>query len=401
MYTKIQLFEQNTTMSAFISAGEKKLKETLPNDIYDVANLYKQANKKLYVVGGAVRDALSGVKPKDFDLATDAVSDDSLKILKGLNVKEQGKAFGVVVLRTKDCPEGYEIASFRKDISKGRNPEVEQGVSIEEDVKRRDLTINALFYDVFEGKIVDLVGGVKDLMDGISRTVGNAYDRFDEDPLRLIRAVRFASRYGKLDQDTFDAITKLKHTLKPANIELSDTESSMSVSRERIVDEFFKGFKQGKDKFIKILLDTGLIDYVFIDIELVSKEEYNINLDTSLFVAVFKLFKNYEYPKDDNILKQQGWPKDLCKAIHFLNSFKSFDKTNVFMYYNNYKNSGLTDKDMLDVFENTMDKNILNTFLFKYKPSVNGNDLIAKGFKGNEISIEKNRLESEIFLNML
>ncbi len=385
MYTKIRLFEHNISKAAFISAGEKRLKESLPNDIYDITNLYHKNNKKIYVVGGAVRDALSGVKPKDFDLATDATSDESMSILKGLNINEQGKAFGVVVLRTEECPEGYEIASFRKDISKGRNPEVEQGVSIEEDVKRRDLTVNALFYDVFEGKIIDLIGGIDDLMNGVAKTVGNANERFEEDPLRLIRAVRFASRYGKLDKDTFDAIKQLGHTLS-------------IVSRERIVDEFFKGFKQGKDKFISILLNTGLMNYVFIDIDLISKEQYHLKPTSSVYVAVYKLFKNYTYPQDDRILKKQGWPLNLCKGIQFLNSFKNFSTDKVFDYYNNFKNSGLSENDMIDIFG---DNKELNIFLFKYKPSIDGNDLIEKGFKGAEISKEKNRLESEIFLNML
>ena len=117
--------------------------------------VFKSKGKKLYVVGGAVRDFLTGDKPKDFDLATDALPDEVLEIL-GSKYKTnlQGKAFGVVVVFTDDQPEGMEIATFREDVSKGRNPEVKLGVTIEDDVKRRDLTYNALFYDLDTKELV-------------------------------------------------------------------------------------------------------------------------------------------------------------------------------------------------------------------------------------------------------
>ena len=140
----------------------------LPNDIIEISNAYIKAGKDIFLVGGAVRDFIQGVKPKDWDLVTNALPDESKEILRGFRVSdEQGKNFGVLRVYTKDEPEGYEIASYRKDISGGRDTKgddqkVQMGsdVTIEDDCMRRDLTINSLFYDIRNKKIVDLVDGV-------------------------------------------------------------------------------------------------------------------------------------------------------------------------------------------------------------------------------------------------
>ena len=153
----------------------KKLKLNVPSDIKKIHKLFKKSGKKLFVVGGAVRDAILGKNPKDFDLATDAKPDEVLKIAKdgGLKTVEVGKQFGVVIVG------GHEIATFRKDIGKGRRPSAVDYTDIEGDVKRRDLTINALFYDMDRGNIVDLVGGIADLKKKKIRTVGKGSERFD------------------------------------------------------------------------------------------------------------------------------------------------------------------------------------------------------------------------------
>ena len=136
-----------------------KFRLNIPSDIRNIHKLFKKNKKKLFVVGGAVRDAILGKNPKDFDLATDAKPDEVLAIAKkgGLKTVEVGKQFGVVIVA------GHEIATFRKDVGKGRRPSSVDYTDIEGDVKRRDLTINALFYDLDRGEIVDLVGGIADL----------------------------------------------------------------------------------------------------------------------------------------------------------------------------------------------------------------------------------------------
>ena len=168
------IFEQ------MIPLTEEKLSMSIPSDIRAIHTLFKKKGYKLYVVGGAVRDAILGSSPKDFDLATDAKPDDVLQIAQdgGYKTAEVGKSFGVVIVG------GHEIATFRKDIGKGRRPTAVDYTDIKGDVQRRDLTINALFFDIGRGEIVDLVGGIKDLKKKKIRTVGKPEERFDEDPLR-------------------------------------------------------------------------------------------------------------------------------------------------------------------------------------------------------------------------
>ena len=167
----------------------------LPDDVIQFAQLFSDAGKEMYVVGGAIRDFLQGNKPKDFDIVTNASPEESKNILssKFRVSDEQGKNFAVIRVFTKDEPEGYEIASFRKDIAGGRDTkgddqkvEIGEHITIEDDVKRRDLTINSLFYDINKKEIVDLVGGIDDIETGNIRAVGNPEERFKEDRLRIL-----------------------------------------------------------------------------------------------------------------------------------------------------------------------------------------------------------------------
>ena len=177
----------------------------VPNDIKKIYKLFKKNKKQLYIVGGAVRDAILGKSPKDYDMATNAKPDEVLAIAKqgGYKTLEIGKSFGVVVVN------GHEIATFRKDIGKGRRPDAVDFTDIQGDIKRRDLTINALFYDIGREEIVDLVGGLEDLKKKLVKTVGQAELRFDEDPLRKLRALRFnAALGGTMHADTFAALKK-------------------------------------------------------------------------------------------------------------------------------------------------------------------------------------------------
>jgi len=187
----VESMENNVALIPIEADG---LYEIVPNSIKEITKLFTKAGKNLYLVGGSVRDFITGHDPKDFDVATDALPDEVMAILKGYRTQLQGEAFGVVVVFTDDQPEGVEIATFRQDISKGRNPEVKLGVTIEEDVTRRDLTINGMFFDLRTRKIIDLVGGYTDLKNGVIRMIGDPKLRIEEDPLRILRTLRFACR---------------------------------------------------------------------------------------------------------------------------------------------------------------------------------------------------------------
>jgi tRNA nucleotidyltransferase (CCA-adding enzyme) len=153
----------------------------LPEDVIKIHSIFNKKNIELYVVGGSVRDTLLGLKPKDFDLVTNILPDEVINLLKNeqfvTKILETGKSFGVINVITKDGE--YEIATMRKDIgSDGRRPNSVEFTNIVEDLNRRDITINALFYDIETGEVVDLVGGIDDLKKGVVKTVGKPEDRF-------------------------------------------------------------------------------------------------------------------------------------------------------------------------------------------------------------------------------
>jgi poly(A) polymerase len=155
-----------------------------------------EAGHEAYFVGGCVRDLLLGLEPKDFDITTSATPSEVATALqfKGADVDLVGAHFGVSL--AKFLGETIEIATFRTDgaYSDGRRPDdVKYTTDVREDVKRRDFTVNALLLGI-DGQITDHVGGLRDLASKLIRTVGFETDRFEEDPVRILRAVRFASR---------------------------------------------------------------------------------------------------------------------------------------------------------------------------------------------------------------
>jgi len=209
----------------------------LPAEVLTLSSLFNQVGHELYVVGGAVRDAVLGQSPKDFDVATGATPDQVVKLLKtlpgGCKINAVGKSFGVVKVQFYAARNELEIATFRQDVGAGRRPESVVFTTIDEDVKRRDLTINALFFDIERSELVDLVGGLADLDAKLVRTVGDPFARFAEDRLRILRAVRFACKLGfDIEGMTAQAI---KHD---PNLH--------GVSPERIHDEFTRAVATAK-----------------------------------------------------------------------------------------------------------------------------------------------------------
>ena len=202
------------------------------------------------LAGGGVRDALLGRSPKDFDVATSARPEEILRLFpRGKGI---WKKYGVVFLPLSESGGNLEITTFRKERSyrDGRRPGVvEYTSSPEEDAKRRDFTVNALFYDVRAGKVLDFVGGMEDLKACILRAVGDPETRFQEDHLRPLRALRFAHRLGfDMDPETARAVPLFANRLK-------------KISRERIQDELLKLFSVGPlDRAVKILKEYSFCE---------------------------------------------------------------------------------------------------------------------------------------------
>jgi poly(A) polymerase len=201
-----------------------------------------QAGFHAFLVGGCVRDLLLEREPADFDISTDATPDDVMRIFP--KTYAVGAQFGVVLVAISDT-ETIEVATFRSDVgySDGRHPdEVRFTKSPQEDVQRRDFTINGLLLDPLTDEVLDYVGGRKDLEAGIIRTIGDPEKRFAEDKLRMLRAVRFAARFGYiLERGTMEAIQKLAPQIH-------------QVSAERVRDELTKMLTEGRARLAFFML---------------------------------------------------------------------------------------------------------------------------------------------------
>jgi poly(A) polymerase len=207
-------------------------------------------SSQAYLVGGCVRDILLGREPVDYDVATDATPAEVLRIFPGSLAI--GAQFGVVVV-TDDSVQ-VEVATFRCDVgsSDGRHPDrVEYSKTPQDDVRRRDFTINALLLDPESDEVLDFVGGRDDLRAGIIRAIGDPEQRFREDKLRMMRAIRFAARFGySIAPATFAAIRKL-------------APEASQVSAERLRDELTRLLTEGAARRAFELLDeAGLLKRV-------------------------------------------------------------------------------------------------------------------------------------------
>lgn len=219
----------------------------IPSYVKTAINCLEKAGFEAYAVGGCVRDSLLGKAPSDWDMCTNALPDEVCEVFKDYHVIETGLKHGTVTVRISHNP--VEITTYRTDgeYSGHRRPESVTFVSdLKEDLSRRDFTVNALAYSEKDG-IIDLFGGRNDLESGIIRCVGNPCKRFDEDALRILRALRFSSVLGfEIEESTKKAIHEMKGLLK-------------DISAERIREELLK-ILCGKDA-VRILKDYS--DVVF------------------------------------------------------------------------------------------------------------------------------------------
>ena len=220
----------------------------LPKNVKNIIESLKEHGFEGFAVGGCVRDSLLKKTPTDWDITTDALPEDMKKIFK--KTFDTGIAHGTVTVLMDGV--GYELTTYRIDgnYSDGRHPDsVSFSKNLSEDLCRRDFTVNAMAYSHNKG-IVDLFGGRKDLQNGIIRAVGDAKKRFDEDALRMLRAVRFASQLGfKIDDDTFEAIKEKAKLLS-------------NVSKERIFVELNKSLCGDFAQNIKMVYTSGLYRYI-------------------------------------------------------------------------------------------------------------------------------------------
>ena len=206
-----------------------------------------------YFAGGCVRDMLRGVEPADYDVATSA-RPEAIRALFPKTVPV-GEQFGVVLVI--EDGHQFELATFRSDgpYTDGRHPETVAFTDVEGDVRRRDFTINGMMYDPVEDRLIDLVGGRKDLEAHLIRAIGEPRKRFEEDRLRLVRAVRFAARFD------FD----IEPATRAAILEL--TPQIVTVSPERVAAELrFMLTDRSRAKAVRLLDELGLLPHILSEV---------------------------------------------------------------------------------------------------------------------------------------
>lgn len=218
-----------------------------------VIRVLREQGHEALLAGGCVRDFLLGKEPKDYDVATSATPQQVIALFPGaLTV---GAHFGVVIV--KQNHHQIEVATFRTDGSykDGRRPESVTFATAEEDAQRRDFTVNGLFRDPIGNRIIDYVGGQQDLKAKLLRAIGDPHQRFAEDRLRLLRAVRFATVLGfEIDAATWKAVC-------------AHADAITTVSAERIRDELIKIFLHpNRLRGFDLLVESGLMQQVLPEI---------------------------------------------------------------------------------------------------------------------------------------
>jgi len=383
--------------------------------------------KTAFFVGGCVRDFLTGIIPKDYDIATDAFPDEIENIFS--NTKPVGKQFGVILVIIDKIP--FEVATFRtdKDYKDGRRPKKVIFTTPEEDALRRDFTINGMFLDPIKKEIIDYVNGLEDINKKIIRAIGDPYKRFEEDKLRMLRAIRFASVLDfKIEDKTWKAIIE-KHS------EIS------VVSSERIRDELIK-LLTSKNAYngLKLLYESKLLKTILPEVEKLSvvKQPPQFHPTENALEHTMLLFKFLENPSPtlamaallhdigkaetmtitdrirfhnhhnvgakiaENILKRLKFPNNEIELItrYIRNHMKFIDVKKMkqstlkkFLAQDNFEEELEMHKaDCLASHKNLENyeycKNILNTLKkdqLKPDPILRGKDLIEMGYKPGKI----------------
>jgi tRNA nucleotidyltransferase (CCA-adding enzyme) len=366
---------------------KKEMVIKLPENVEKLILLAEQSGEKAVIVGGCVRDSLLGKEPTDWDIAISCLPLKTKEIYKDYKTVDTGIKYGTVSVLTDDGI--YEITTFRSETEYGdlRHPkEVVFEKNINEDLKRRDFTVNALAYNPKEG-MVDLFNGTEDLKNKTIRAVGNADERFKEDALRILRAIRFESTLGfSCDEETKRGIFENATLLE-------------GISKERIKQEMDKMFSKGRN------VEKTLLKY----------EE--------IFKTAIKSIKSLKEAKGiDNFEGEAKWAKllldedieEVAKELKFSNKLKAYchliqknikkgQCQSLVDARRFVKETGEENAKKIIAFKKQMGEKVEKdeAFLKEIKEkrlccsikelAINGNDLIEMGIKKEEIKKELER----------
>lgn len=235
----------------------------IPQEVEEIIGKLKQHGYEAYAVGGCIRDTLLGREPGDWDITTSAAPQQVKEVFP--KTIDTGIQHGTVTIMINHV--GYEVTTYRIDgeYEDGRHPKsVEFTSNLKEDLRRRDFTINAMAYS-HETGIVDEFGGMEDLKRKVIRCVGCAVDRFTEDALRILRAIRFAAQLGfEIEEETFEAIKKIAPNM-------------VHVSKERVQTELTKLLLSPNPERIELVYETGISPFVSDAFHKVDRSKMSVN----------------------------------------------------------------------------------------------------------------------------
>lgn len=374
----------------------------LPEEVYALKQAFTDYGAKLYVVGGSVRDFWYSIEqgkpfvPKDFDLVTDLHPDKVVELLKraihdkklrgDTRVREVGKSFGVILVTVNG--KDFEIATFREDAKSGdgRRPDYVVFSTIDKDAERRDLTINALYYDLEEKCILDFFGGVKDIHDNRVRFVGDARERIHEDKLRIMRFARFYCRVNNdksnLQKDTREVIRQT--ALRP------------EISDERIRDEFLKGLASAISvrSYLGVLEDLGLLEQLFLGMHVVLK----VHEDRSPESVMAQLLRFNDPDEVKETLLKLKYTAQESTDVSFLLRISKWQREEQFVDFKKAQRRFSLNREVIDRHVALFGDPIVLEMLEAPYPTVNGDVVMQEtGLEGKALGEEMLRRELENF----
>src|SRR6266516_36657 len=226
----------------------------IPENVLKVLYRLHRSGYRAYLCGGSVRDLLTSRQPKDFDVATDAHPMEVRRLFR--NSRIIGRRFRLVHILFQDM--AVEVSTFRREPERAAQTEDTENLLITDDntfgsplqdARRRDFTINALFYNIADFSVIDYIGGINDLTDGLVRVIGDPDVRFREDPVRMMRAIEFASRLGfQIEEKTWEGINRHRNDI-------------LKASPPRVAEEILELLRRGWSRgAIKLMVGSGLLE---------------------------------------------------------------------------------------------------------------------------------------------
>ena len=361
---------------------------SIPKEVFDLMHALEERGFECYIVGGTIRDMLLGNSTHDYDLTTNATPDDMLEVFQNYITIPTGIKHGTLTVLTKKYP--VEITTYRKDseyIDHRHPSSVTFSSSLEEDCARRDFTINALCYNENSG-LKDFFSGQLDLEKRIIRCIGNPEERFEEDALRILRALRFQTQLNfVIEENTKQAIFTKKELLRSISLERIHEELNGILSHP--AKDLFTEYKEVFTIFLPEIQTIN--DFSALDKEGTPLTRMALllrNTSNPKEILQYMKYSNQDLRSILNYIAYEEFPLDTRINIkkcmsHILEDFQDF------ILYRSALDSSL-DKDLiLSTFQEVIDN---DECISLSQLDIDGNDLLELGYKGKEISEKLNAL---------